>query len=70
MKSAEPFCKKTTKMGTERAKIIDPGSIVTAKWVRMITILITKNLNGAAVEIGGLERKGENPRSHYGNSTY
>src|SRR5512137_40089 len=35
MKSIETFCKKAMKMGIERAKIIDPGSIVTAEWVRM-----------------------------------
>ena len=35
MKSAESFCKKAIKMGIEGAKIIDPGSIVTAEWVRM-----------------------------------
>jgi predicted metal-binding protein len=35
MKSAEFFCKKAIEMGIEGAKIIDPGSIVTAEWVRM-----------------------------------
>ena len=31
----ESFCKKAVEMGVEGAKIIDPGSIVTAEWVRM-----------------------------------
>ena len=35
MKSVESFCKKAIEMGIEGAKIIDPGSIVTAEWVRM-----------------------------------
>jgi len=35
MKPLESFCKKAIKMGIEGAKIIDPGSIVTAEWVRM-----------------------------------
>ena len=35
MKSVESFCKKAIEMGIEEAKIIDPGSIVTAEWVRM-----------------------------------
>jgi len=35
MKSVESFCKKAIAMGIEGAKIIDPGSIVTAEWVRM-----------------------------------
>jgi predicted metal-binding protein len=35
MKSVESFCMKAIKMGIEWAKIIDPGSIVTAEWVRM-----------------------------------
>ena len=35
MKSVESFCKKAIEMGVERAKIIAPGSIVTAEWVRM-----------------------------------
>jgi hypothetical protein len=35
MKSVESFCKKAIEMGVERAKIIDPGSIVIAEWVRL-----------------------------------
>jgi len=35
MKSVESFCKKAIEMGIEGAKIIKPGSIVTAEWVRM-----------------------------------
>jgi predicted metal-binding protein len=35
MKSVGSFCKKAIKMGLDGAKIIDPGSIVTAEWVRM-----------------------------------
>ena len=35
MKSVESFCKKAMEMGIAGAKIIDPGSIVTAEWVRM-----------------------------------
>ena len=35
MKSVESFCKKAIEMGIEGAKIIDPGSIVTAEWVRL-----------------------------------
>ena len=35
MKSVESFRKKTKEMGIDGAKIIDPGSIVTAEWVRM-----------------------------------
>jgi predicted metal-binding protein len=35
MKSVESFCKRALEIGIEEAKIIDPGSIVTAEWVRM-----------------------------------
>jgi predicted metal-binding protein len=35
MKSMESFCEIALEMGIEGAKIIDPGSIVTAEWVRM-----------------------------------
>ena len=35
MKSVESFCKKAIEMGIKEAKIVDPGSIVTAEWVRM-----------------------------------
>ena len=35
MKSVESFYKKAIEMGVERAKVIDPGSIVTTEWVRM-----------------------------------
>jgi len=35
MKSLESFCKRAIEMGVEGAKSIDPGSIVTAEWVRM-----------------------------------
>ena len=35
MKSIESFCKRALEMGIEEAKIIDPGSVVTAEWVRM-----------------------------------
>jgi len=35
MKSAESFCEKAIEMGIRGAKIIDPGSVVTAEWVRM-----------------------------------
>jgi predicted metal-binding protein len=35
MKSVESFCEIALEMGIEGAKIIDPGSIVTAEWVRM-----------------------------------
>jgi predicted metal-binding protein len=35
MKSVESFCKRALEMGIEEAKIIDPGSIVTAEWVRL-----------------------------------
>jgi predicted metal-binding protein len=35
VKSVESFCKKAIEMGIEEAKIIDPGSVVTAEWVRL-----------------------------------
>jgi predicted metal-binding protein len=35
MKSVESFCKRALEMGSEETKTIDPGSIVTAEWVRM-----------------------------------
>ena len=35
MESVEFFCKKAIKMGIEEAKVIDPGSVVTAEWVKM-----------------------------------
>jgi predicted metal-binding protein len=35
MESVESFCKKAIEMGIEGAKIIDPGSVVTAEWVRI-----------------------------------
>ena len=35
MKSVESFCKRALEMGIDEAKIIDPGSVVTAEWVRL-----------------------------------
>src|SRR5512139_3033786 len=35
MKSVEFFCKRALEIGIPEAKIIDPGSIVTAEWVRL-----------------------------------
>jgi len=35
MKSVESFCKRAIEIGIEEAKIIDPGSVVTAEWVRL-----------------------------------
>jgi len=35
MKSVESFCKRALEMGVDEAKVIDPGSVVTAEWVRM-----------------------------------
>jgi len=35
VKSVESFCKRAVEMGIEEAKIIDPGSVVTAEWVRL-----------------------------------
>jgi predicted metal-binding protein len=35
VKSVKFFCKRAIEMGIEEAKIIDPGSVVTAEWVRM-----------------------------------
>ncbi|HSB03940.1 MAG TPA: DUF2284 domain-containing protein [Thermodesulfobacteriota bacterium] len=35
MKTVESFCKRALEMGIEEAKVIDPGSVVTAEWVRM-----------------------------------
>ena len=35
MKPVEFFCKRAMEMGVEGAKVIDPGSVVTAEWVRM-----------------------------------
>ncbi len=35
MKSLDFFCKRAIEMGMEEAKIIDPGSVVTAEWVRI-----------------------------------
>ncbi len=35
MRPLEFFCKKAMEVGAEGAKIIDPGSVVTAEWVRM-----------------------------------
>lgn len=35
MKPVEFFCKRAMEMGVEGAKIIDPGSIATAEWVRL-----------------------------------
>jgi len=35
MKPLESFCKKAIEMGIEGAKIIEPGSVITADWVRM-----------------------------------
>lgn len=35
MKMVKSFCKRAIEMGINKAKMIDPGSIVTAEWVRM-----------------------------------
>jgi len=35
MKLVESFCKRAVEMGVETAKVIDPGSVVTADWVRL-----------------------------------
>ena len=35
MKSIEIYCKKAMEMGVDDAKVIDPGSVATAEWVRM-----------------------------------
>jgi predicted metal-binding protein len=35
MKGIEIYCKKAIQMGIDEAKMIDPGSVVTAEWVRM-----------------------------------
>ncbi len=35
MKSVESFCQRAVEMGIDEAKIVDPGSIVTAEWVRL-----------------------------------
>src|SRR5512146_2000425 len=35
VKPIESFCKRAMEMGVEGAKVIDPGSVVTAEWVRM-----------------------------------
>ena len=35
MKGIEIYCKKAIQMGTDEAKMIDPGSVVTAEWVRI-----------------------------------
>jgi predicted metal-binding protein len=35
VKSVESFCKRAIEMGIEGAKIIEPGSVVTAEWVRL-----------------------------------
>ena len=35
MKSVESFCEKAMEMGIAGAKVIEPGSIATAEWVRM-----------------------------------
>jgi len=35
VKSVESFCKRAMEMGIEEAKMIDPGSVVTAEWVRL-----------------------------------
>ena len=35
MKPVKSFCKRAIEMGIDGAKMIDPGSIVTAEWVRM-----------------------------------
>ncbi len=35
MKPAEFYCAKALEMGFDGARVIDPGSIVTAEWVRM-----------------------------------
>src|SRR5512139_2768938 len=35
MKSVESFCKGALELGIEGAKIINPGSVVTAEWVRL-----------------------------------
>jgi predicted metal-binding protein len=35
MKPLESFCRKAIEMDVEGAKIIDPGSVITADWVRM-----------------------------------
>jgi predicted metal-binding protein len=35
MKALEVYCKEVLEQGAERAKIIDPRSVITAEWVRM-----------------------------------
>jgi predicted metal-binding protein len=35
MNKLEVYCKKALEMGFDGAKIIDPGSIITAEWVRV-----------------------------------
>ena len=35
MKRLEVYCRKAVEMGIDEAKIIDPGSVATAQWVRM-----------------------------------
>lgn len=35
MNSPEFYCKRAMEMGIDRAKVIDPRSVVTAEWVRM-----------------------------------
>ena len=35
MRPLESFCDRAVEMGIDEAKIIDPGSVVTAEWVRL-----------------------------------
>jgi len=35
MRPLESFCDRAVEMGIDKAKIIDPGSVVTAEWVRL-----------------------------------
>ena len=35
MKALEVYCKEVLEQGADRAKIVDPRSVITAEWVRM-----------------------------------
>jgi predicted metal-binding protein len=35
MRPVEIYCEEVLEMGMDGAKVIDPGSVVTAEWVRM-----------------------------------
>ena len=36
MKPLQNYVEKALEMGVDGAKVIDPGSVVTAEWVRMM----------------------------------